>query len=265
MRKLLFLMLMLFSISAFSQENLPDYHELEQQIDDLRYELDESMQKHDQQIALMQKSTSDSMMWFSIYMLITMAFVIVITVAILQKNIGDIFPNSFKFLKRKLEKTDKINTDTEKLRIKAEIIAKKSNAFYTRATAYSKLDDYKRAIIDYTKAIELNSLYAEAYNGRGHTYEKQNELSKAIVNYTTAVELIPNYAIAYVNRARVYRLLMGLTKEYHKKEEYKRLAELDENENLKLNETKLISNVHNEQNTSNDIYALDYVISESTD
>ena len=40
-------------------------------------------------------------------------------------------------------------------------------AFFNRANVYTKLNDYKSAIVDYTRAITLNDRFAEAYFNRG--------------------------------------------------------------------------------------------------
>ena len=39
--------------------------------------------------------------------------------------------------------------------------------YFQRGIAYRNLEDYDAAIADYTKAIEINPNYAEAYNNRG--------------------------------------------------------------------------------------------------
>jgi tetratricopeptide (TPR) repeat protein len=66
-----------------------------------------------------------------------------------------------------------------------------------------KLSDYKGAIADYTKAIELDPGYTEAYNYRGNAKDKLSDYSGAIADYTKAIELDPNYAKAYINRGLV--------------------------------------------------------------
>ena len=61
-----------------------------------------------------------------------------------------------------------------------------------------------RAIVDFTKAIELNPDYAIAYNNRGVAYYLKKEYESAIVDFTKAIELNPDYAIAYNNRGMAY-------------------------------------------------------------
>lgn len=64
--------------------------------------------------------------------------------------------------------------------------------------------DCAKAINDYTKAIEINPNYAEAYYSRGKVYDKQRNLPQAISDYTKAIEINPNYADAYDARGFAY-------------------------------------------------------------
>jgi tetratricopeptide (TPR) repeat protein len=75
------------------------------------------------------------------------------------------------------------------------------------ASAKAKFDkgNFNGAIADCTKAIELNSNNAEAYDGRGFAKNTKGDFDGAIADYDKAIERNPNYALAYTNR--------GLTKE----------------------------------------------------
>src|SRR5215204_1440714 len=54
--------------------------------------------------------------------------------------------------------------------------------------------DYDEAIREYTKAIELNPQFAEAYYNRGIAYSDKKEYDAAIQDYTKAIELNPRFA-----------------------------------------------------------------------
>jgi len=69
---------------------------------------------------------------------------------------------------------------------------------------YGKQGNSDKAILSFTKAIELNPNYAYAYFNRGIVYGEKGELNRSISDYTKAIELDPNNAIAYSNRALVY-------------------------------------------------------------
>ena len=60
--------------------------------------------------------------------------------------------------------------------------------------------DYKGAITDYTKSIELDSNYADAYINRGIAKNKLRNHSGAIADFTKAIELEPNNTYPYITR-----------------------------------------------------------------
>ena len=62
------------------------------------------------------------------------------------------------------------------------------------------LDDMKGAIVDFTKAIKIDSNYARAFHDRGITKGKLKDFSGAIADYSKAIRIYPNYATAYFNR-----------------------------------------------------------------
>ena len=61
--------------------------------------------------------------------------------------------------------------------------------WFKRATAKYELKDYRGAIADYTKAIELKPDYAQAYNKRGFAYLMLGPKSKAQADFKRAIEL----------------------------------------------------------------------------
>ncbi|MDJ0661873.1 MAG: tetratricopeptide repeat protein, partial [Crocosphaera sp.] len=75
--------------------------------------------------------------------------------------------------------------------IERKILAK---AYNNHGVNYSNLEEYQKAIADFTQAIELNPNYAEAYNNRGNAYGNLEEYQKAIADFTKTIELNPNYA-----------------------------------------------------------------------
>ncbi len=76
-----------------------------------------------------------------------------------------------------------------------------------RGLVYSSLSQFERAIKDYDQAISLNPQYAEAYYNRGLAYFYLGQFERAIREYDRAIFLDPQYAVAYANRARSYTLL----------------------------------------------------------
>jgi tetratricopeptide (TPR) repeat protein len=69
-------------------------------------------------------------------------------------------------------------------------------------------EDFKGAIADFSKAIELDPNGAEAYNYRGTSYFWLKQYQEALKDYNKAIQLAPQLTIAYYNRAYV-RLELG--------------------------------------------------------
>ncbi len=80
-------------------------------------------------------------------------------------------------------------------------------AYITRGSFYAKLEKYEKAILDYTKAINLKPDYETAYYNRGVVYDKLGKYEKAIFDYTKAINLKPDFTFAYYNRGVVYKKL----------------------------------------------------------
>ena len=60
---------------------------------------------------------------------------------------------------------------------------------YDSAFEKAKLEDYRAAIEDYTKAIELNPNYSEAYRGRGWSKNELKDKKGARLDWAKAQEL----------------------------------------------------------------------------
>jgi tetratricopeptide (TPR) repeat protein len=71
------------------------------------------------------------------------------------------------------------------------------NSAIDASDPYTKIDYY-------TKAIELDPGYADAYYNRGNAYAGEGLYEEAIADYTRYIELDPMYADAYYNRGQCY-------------------------------------------------------------
>jgi tetratricopeptide (TPR) repeat protein len=102
------------------------------------------------------------------------------------------------------------------------------DAYYWRAFVNGKYrQDYGSALDDYTKVINLNGAYVyDAYNGRGETYFKLNEFEKAVYDFSVLLEFDSDYWLAYYNRGLCY----ASVKQYQKAvDDFKRYLALDVN------------------------------------
>jgi tetratricopeptide (TPR) repeat protein len=72
--------------------------------------------------------------------------------------------------------------------------------YSNKGIAKAKAGDYKGAIKDFTRAIEINPDYAGAYNDRGIAKRLSGDYAGAIEDCTKAIEINPDHAFAYANR-----------------------------------------------------------------
>ena len=70
-----------------------------------------------------------------------------------------------------------------------------------------KLGDYRGAITDSNKAIELDPNRANAFDSRGEVKSKLGDYKGAISDFNKAVELDPNLTAPYFNRGLAKKIL----------------------------------------------------------
>ena len=76
-----------------------------------------------------------------------------------------------------------------------------------RGQAYLRVGDYKEALEDLNRAIELNPQYFDGYHWRGNLYEEIEDFDAAIADYTRAIQLDPNDPHMLYDRATLYERL----------------------------------------------------------
>jgi hypothetical protein len=77
--------------------------------------------------------------------------------------------------------------------------------YINRCSAHNKLGNYKQAIDDCSRAIEIKPDYIYAYYNRGNAYDSLGNYKQAIEDYGRAIEIRPNYSEAYNNRGVIYQ------------------------------------------------------------
>ncbi len=85
-----------------------------------------------------------------------------------------------------------------------DINPKYADAYYNRGTAYLNLGNNRQAIGDFDKAIETNPIYAKAYHNRGIANSNLGNYQQAIGDYDKTIEINPTYAEPYNNRGYAY-------------------------------------------------------------
>jgi|GEM_PF-1974771 len=76
--------------------------------------------------------------------------------------------------------------------------------YFARGDYEYDQDHCDRAINYYTRAIELNPRYAEAYNNRAYTYMVMRNYAAALPDLDMAIQIRPSYVNALMNRGDIY-------------------------------------------------------------
>ena len=84
----------------------------------------------------------------------------------------------------------------------------------------------KQAIADYTKSIELNPDYPQAYNNRAYTYMRMQDYQDALPDLDKAVILKPDYIQALMNRGDIYNYYYAIDRQ-KSIVDYKKVISLD--------------------------------------
>lgn len=119
-----------------------------------------------------------------------------------QETVGD-----YMLLGLKLGKSNKINEAILEFSKAIEINPYYDYSYCERGLAYLYKGDLKLALSDLNKSIELNPSQAEAYNNRSVVFLAQKNFEKALEDASQAIALRPNYDEAYVNRGLAYHRL----------------------------------------------------------
>jgi len=90
------------------------------------------------------------------------------------------------------------------LSLAAHALADTAESHYANGVELLKKKQLDQAIPEFTRALEINSRFAEAYALRGIVYGAKGQFNKAIVDSTMALEINPRLAPAYQTRAIGY-------------------------------------------------------------
>lgn len=99
--------------------------------------------------------------------------------------------------------------------------SKNNPDFYLKnGNAKQQLKDYKGAILDYDKVIELSPTLFQAYHGRAMCYGELEKYDKALQDFNKVIQLNPGFKNAYLNRAYYVKVnsrdFAGAIEDYNK-------------------------------------------------
>jgi len=77
-------------------------------------------------------------------------------------------------------------------------------ALNNRAFCYAKMNDFLKAINDYTSVLKIDSKNVHALHNRGISYERIEKYKEAIQDLTKVLEYDPKNANALFNRGCCY-------------------------------------------------------------
>ena len=72
--------------------------------------------------------------------------------------------------------------------------------WFDSGVAKAKRGDWQGAIADWTKVIEINPRFADAYSNRGVAKDELEDYQAAIADFNKAIEIKPRDADVYYNR-----------------------------------------------------------------
>ena len=101
------------------------------------------------------------------------------------------------------------NTSEERIDQNARAEFSEGLAYLNSVSETSSLGERKekheKAIMHYSRALELKPDYVDAYNARGMIYAMWNKVDLALKDFGRAIKLQPDYFAAYLNRGGVHR------------------------------------------------------------
>ena len=101
------------------------------------------------------------------------------------------------------------NTSKEQIDRNARAEFSKGLAYQNSVTETTSLEEKKekheKAIMHYSRALELKSNYVDAYNARGAVLAMWGKIDYALKDFSMVIKLKPDYFAAYLNRGGVHR------------------------------------------------------------
>lgn len=80
-------------------------------------------------------------------------------------------------------------------------------SYFKRGNSYMKSGEYSKAVADFTKVININPQFSDAYSNRGLVYLALQQPELALTDLTKGITVRPEYAVSYLKRGMAYMQL----------------------------------------------------------
>ena len=101
------------------------------------------------------------------------------------------------------------NTSEERINQNARAEFSEGLAYQNSVTETSsreeKKEKHEKAIMHYSRALELKPDYVDAYNARGVVYSMMGQINYALKDFGMVVQLAPDYFLVYLNRGAIHK------------------------------------------------------------
>ena len=114
----------------------------------------------------------------------------------------------FERNRRTATSIDRDQGSSENIGSLSDVISANANdpeAYNVRGSAYGRAGNYKAAMNDFDRAIEINPGFYQAYANRALIHRRLGALGNAASDYNRALQLNPQYDAAYIGRGNLYR------------------------------------------------------------
>ncbi len=154
------------------------------------------------------------------------------------------------FLYDTVHAQDNDKKDSSILIIGDESAQHHDNESFYRGNDYLDKKMYDEAILEFSKAIQINPSLWQAYGNRGNSYYDQDKLEEAISDFTKVIEISRNSDIIYFNRGNAHFKKGDLDQAIF---DYEKVIQINPNFD-KVYQTNVIDNLVNAYNNKADTY-----------
>lgn len=115
--------------------------------------------------------------------------------------------------------------ETEKYRrVRIDASGKDAVEYYNSGMKLALKSDYQEATKDFSKAIEIDPSYIDAYTFRASAYSRLGNYRDALRDYSKVIELTPNSQVGYYYRGLIYILIKDYSAAIN---DFKKAIEID--------------------------------------